>query len=142
MITHEDFKKLISHHATVTELAQKNIENKNDIQIAKEVDYLIDKFNLKPKILVMYHRESYRGDDGLRITFDEKLKYRTNNLTFNKTKRGKIYFKDDRNIIMEVKAHGVLPLWLVHEMTELRAFPEQFSKVGKIYAKIRKEENV
>lgn len=142
MITHKDFKKLVSGRATVTELAGQSVENNNDLQIAREVDFFIEKFNLKPKILVIYNRESYKGDDGLRITFDENLKYRTNNLSFNKSKRGKIYFKDDRNIIMEVKAHGVLPLWLVHTMSENKVFPEQFSKVGKIYAKIRKEKNV
>ena len=142
MITHDDFDKLLNGRASLVELAQESIENQNDVQIAREVDYLISKFNLKPKILVMYNRESYKGDDGLRITFDEKLKYRTNNLSFNKAKRGKIYFKDDRNIIMEVKAHGVLPLWLARTMSEQKVFPQQFSKVGKIYEKIRKEENV
>ncbi len=142
MITHDDFNRLIKGSANVVELAKKSVENLNDIQIAREVDYFIDRFNLKPKILVMYSRESYKGDDELRITFDEKLKYRTNNLSFNKAKRGKIYFKDDRNIIMEVKAHGVLPLWLVKSMSEQKVFPQQFSKVGKIYEKIRKEENV
>lgn len=142
MITHDDFDNLLNGRASLVELAQESIENQNDVQIAKEVDYFISKFNLKPKILVMYNRESYKGDDGLRITFDEKLKYRTNNLSFNKAKRGKIYFKDDHNIIMEVKAHGVLPLWLARTMSEQKVFPQQFSKVGKIYEKIRKEENV
>lgn len=142
MITRSDYVQLAKGDSTVAELASKSVENKNDIQIAKEVDYLIEKFNLKPKIMVMYNRESYKGDDNLRITFDEKLKYRTNNLSFNKAKRGKMYFKDNRNIIMEVKAHGVLPLWLARTMSENKAFPQQFSKVGKIYAKIRKEENV
>ena len=142
MITHDDFDNLLNGRASLVELAQESIENQNDVQIAREVDYLISRFSLKPKILVMYNRESYKGDDGLRITFDEKLKYRTNNLSFNKAKRGKIYFKDDHNIIMEVKAHGVLPLWLARTMSEQKVFPQQFSKVGKIYEKIRKEENV
>lgn len=142
MITHKDFDKLVKGQTTMTTLSEKSIEAESDLQIAKEVDYLIDKFDLKPKILVIYDRESYKGDDGLRITFDENLKYRTNNLRFIKGKRDKIYFKDDRNIIMEVKAHGVLPLWLVKTMSEQKAFPQQFSKVGKIYEKIRKETNV
>ena len=142
MVTHKDFEDFVAGKASMTELSQKVVETKNDLQIAREVDYLMKQFDLKPKILVMYDRESYKGDDGLRITFDENLKYRTKKLSLAKGKRDKIYFKDKRNIIMEVKAHGVLPLWLVKAMSENKVFPQQFSKVGKIYEKIRKEEDV
>ena len=142
MITKNDFKNLIEKKKTMSELASCSVETENDLQIAKEVDYLIEKFNLTPKLLVMYHRESYQGEDNLRITFDEKLKYRDKNLSFNKAKGDKIYFKDKYNIIMEVKAHGVLPLWLVKTMSENKVYPQQFSKVGKIFQKIRKEKHV
>ena len=142
MITHEDFEMLVRKQCTMAELATKVIETKNDLQIAKEVDYLIDTFDLEPKILVTYNRESYKGDGGLRITFDENLKYRDKNLSFDKANNDKIYFEDDHNIIMEVKAHGVMPLWLVKLMSELKLYPQQFSKIGKIYQKIRKESNV
>ncbi len=142
MVTKKDYKELVQKKASLSELASREIETKNDIQIAKEVDYLIKKFNLTPKILVMYHRESYQGEDKLRITFDEKLRYRDNNLSFTKTKSDKMYFKDKRNTIMEIKAHGVLPLWLVKTMSENKTYPQQFSKVGKIFEKIRKEKNV
>ncbi len=142
MITHNDFEELINKNATTLELASRKEEQKNDLQIAREVDHLIDHFNLKPKILVTYNRESYKGADNLRITFDEKLKYRDHNLSFNHEKHDKIYFKDKRNIIMEVKAHGVLPLWLVEESARLKLYPQQFSKVGKAYEKIIKEKNV
>ena len=142
MITKDDFKELIEKKATMLELASRSVEEKDDLQIAKEIDYLIEMFNLKPKILVIYRRKSYQGEDKLRITFDERLKYRNKNLGFFRTKNDKIYFKDDRNIIMEVKAHGVLPLWLVNAMSKNKVYPMQFSKVGNIYEKIRKEEHV
>lgn len=142
MITHDDFKELVEGKATAYELAKKSIETGNDLQIAKEVDYLISQFDLKPKILVMYERESYKDEAGLRITFDENLKYRTKNLSFVKGKRDKIYFKDRRNVIMEIKANGVIPLWLVNKMSELKIYPERFSKIGRIYERIRKEQNV
>lgn len=142
MITHKDFDELTTGKATLTELASRSVENNNDLQIAHEVDYLIRHFGLKPKILVMYDRESYKGDDELRITFDEHLKYRAQNLSFVKGKRDKIYFKDKRNIIMEVKAHGVIPLWLVEIMSATKTYPQQFSKIGKVYEKLRKEQNV
>lgn len=142
MITHEDFKELVEGKTTTYQLAKRSIETGNDLQIAKEVDYLISQFDLKPKILVMYERESYKDEAGLRITFDENLKYRTNVLSFVKGKRDKIYFKDRRNVIMEIKANGVIPLWLVNKMSELKIYPERFSKIGRIYERIRKEQNV
>lgn len=142
MITRDDFKELVDKRATAADLSQRSTETANDLQIAKEVDYLINHFDLRPKILVTYDRESYQGNDGLRITFDENLSYRDHDLKFIKRKHDKIYFKDDHNIIMEIKAHGVLPLWLVKTMSKLQAYPQQFSKIGKIYEKIRKEQNV
>jgi len=142
MITRSDFDKLISHKKTLVELSQASVETENDIQIAREADYLIGYFNLKPKIAISYDRKSYKDESGLRITFDENLKYRDKNLRFIKAKRDKIYFKDDQNIIMEVKAQGVMPLWLVQKMSELKVYPQQFSKIGKIYERIIKEQNV
>ena len=148
MITRDDFEKFISKESTAQKLAAQSEETTHDRQIAKEVDYLTNYLDLKPKILVMYNRESYKDDDNLRITFDEKLKYRDQNLSFVKAKRDKIYFKDDHNIIMEVKAHGVLPLWLTGLMTNLNIRPQRFSKIGKVYEKIilektkGKEQNV
>ncbi len=142
MITHSDYEELVSGRKTLEELSRRAIENANDLQIASEVDYLVQRFILKPKIMVIYDRESYKNAEGLRITFDENLKYREKNLKFEKSKRDKKYFMDERNVIMEIKAHGVLPLWLVKKMSELHIYPQQFSKIGKIYEKIRKEQNV
>lgn len=142
MITHDDFAIFIKKQQKLEVLAQKAVETANDLQIAKEVDYLVSQFNLKPKILITYNRESYKTDDGLRITFDRNLKYRDQNLSLAKRINDKIYFKDDHNIIMEVKAPGVIPLWLVKKLSELKLYPQQFSKIGKIYRAIRKESNV
>ena len=141
-VTKRDYNNLTKGKTTVLDLMPKNADSPNDYQVAKEVDYLISHFDLKPKILVFYTRESYQGEDGLRITFDENLKYRTKNVNFTKQKFDQNYFNDEKNIIMEIKAHGVLPLWLVKKLSAERIFPQQFSKVGKIYQKIGKEINV
>ena len=137
MITHEDFEKLIKKELPLEALAAQSIETKHDLQIAREIDYLIDYLKLEPKIFITYERQSYKDNHNLRITFDEKLKYRTNNLSLNKEKRDKIYFKGDHNIIMEVKADGVMPLWLVKKLSELKLYPQQFSKIGKVYERIK-----
>lgn len=141
-ITKRDYNKLVKENLHVLDFMKKNADSPNDYRVAREVDYLIDLFNLKPKILVFYLRQSWQGDDGLRITFDENLKYRTDHVDFSKRKTDKNYFEDEKNIIMEIKAHSVLPLWLVRKLSQERIFPQQFSKVGKIYQKIGKELNV
>ena len=141
-ITKKDYQKLVSQKIPLYDFMGQNADKSSDYQIAKEVDYLIEHFDLKPTILVVYNRQSWQGEDGLRITFDEKLKYRTHRVNFSTQKSDQDYFNDEKNIIMEIKAHGVLPLWLVQKLSAERIFPQQFSKVGKIYQKIRKETNV
>ena len=134
LVTRQGFKKLARREKTATEL--------NDSQIAREVDYLIDYLDLKPQILVYYDRESYAGEDNLRITFDKNLSYRDQDLDFKRKALDKHYFNDKKNIIMEIKAQGAMPLWLVQILSENKIYPERFSKIGKIYEKIRKEQNV
>ena len=138
-ITKKDYNKMVKEKSHVLDFMKKNADGPGDFRVAKEVDYLIDVFNLAPKILVFYVRYSYQGEGGLRVTFDEDLKYRLSEVNFTKKKSDRNYFEDERNIIMEIKAHGAWPLWLAHKMSEERIFPQQFSKVGKIYQKIGKE---
>ncbi|MBQ9017934.1 polyphosphate polymerase domain-containing protein [Candidatus Saccharibacteria bacterium] len=142
LITHHDFEMLRKGKNTVGDLAAQHIEQPADLQIAKEIDYMIKHFDLKPKILVYYNRESYRNEDGLRITFDTNLKYRNRSLKFHKKSIDKALFPDQNHIIMEVKANGGLPLWLVRTMSTEHVYPQRFSKIGKIYEQIRKEQNV
>lgn len=139
LITHQDFEKLVAGEKTAVELASSLVETGSDIQIAREVDYLISYFGLKPKVLVYYDRESYLGENDLRITFDQNLRYRDEDLSFVKKASGKRYFGDEKDVIMEVKAHEVMPLWLVQLLSKERTFPMHFSKIGKIYTKLRKE---
>lgn len=142
LLTHKDFLKFLNRENTATELVSKNSNDRTELQIAKEIDYLLSRLNLKPQILVYYNRESYIGKNNLRITFDEKLKYRDKDLKIAKKASDKLYFKDEKNIIMEVKMQGVMPLWLVDTLSKNKVYPVRFSKIGKIYELTRKEKNV
>lgn len=142
LVNHKDFYNIMKKKADVVDIIKHNAKNGADRQIAREVDYFIKKFNQKPKILVYYKRESYKGDNNLRITFDENLKYRNRNLKFTKNARDKLVFKNDNNIIMEIKASGSYPLWLVELLTSEHIYPQQFSKIGKVYEILRKEKHV
>lgn len=142
LITKKDYTKLVKGTKNIIELAAQELETPTDIQIAKEIDYLIKYFDLKPKILVYYERTSYSGENNLRVTFDENLKFRNKNLKFTKNSGDKHYFNNEKNIIMEIKAGGVMPLWLVNTLSKAKAYPTSFSKIGKIYELMRKEKNV
>ena len=142
LVTYKDYDELITKRATMVELAGRRVEQPSDLQIAKEIDYFIQHFDLKPKILVYYDRESYKDNDGLRITFDRNIKYRNRNLKFIRKSTDKTLLKANKNIIMEVKAHGIMPLWLVKLLSSEKVYPQRFSKIGKVYEQLKKEENV
>ncbi len=128
-----------------------------NMQIAREADYLISYLELIPQIFITYYRESYSGaaahddhlkdKDAFRITFDRNLRYRTENLgMFIDGSEIKFFKENDtneaKNIIMEVKTLGSMPLWFVQILSELEIFPQTFSKYGRIYQQIKKETNV
>ena len=142
MVTRKEFKEFINQDASLGNIINHKNVTRSELQVAEEIDYLVKYLNLKPRILVSYKRTSYRNQDGLRITFDENLRYRTKDFRFNKQKDDKIFFEDTQSVIMELKSQDSFPLWLVRELSKLKIYPRQFSKIGSIYQKIRKENDV
>ena len=118
-------------------------ENKlptHDIQIMKEIDYEIKQYNLKPKIFVAYDRQSYysKTDTNFRITIDENLRSRFNDLSLKDSKKNKIFFQE-KTYIMELKSQYGLPLWFTKILSENNIYKKSFSKVGSIYTKEKGE---
>lgn len=140
LMSHDEFNKVSSYKKSIVEVAAENIETPSDVQIAREVDYLIKTLNLKPKLLIYYDRTSYIGGNGLRITFDKNLRFRDSDLSFIRKINDKYYFDTKKNIIMEIKARGAIPLWLARMLSGNKIFPVRFSKIGKIYELIKKGE--
>lgn len=105
-------------------------------QIFNELDYYFKYYKLKPKMYIGYHRYSYISGD-LRITFDNNIVYRENNLKLEKKGKNKDLLKD--KYIMEIKTTTSIPIWLVKILNELKIYPYSFSKYGNAY-KLRKEE--
>lgn len=103
-------------------------------QILKEINYVINRDNLKPKIFIAYDRLSYvvKDNPDLRITFDSNLRSRDYDLVLNKSDYGELFFNKD-TYIMEVKTLGSIPLWLSKILSELTIYPRSFSKYGEIY---------
>lgn len=144
-LTLGEYKKWLSNEVGLTELKQTEDDKNSDKQVAKELEYLCRHLKLRPRIFIAYERESWEGMENteLRITFDENLRYRTEDLNLDGKKECTRYFGDDeKNIIMEIKAKHGLPLTIVKVMNRHKIYPQPFSKYGKIFEKIRKEENV
>ena len=110
-------------------------------QIMEEIDYFFKKYDLKPKLYLAYDRLSYYDKDNknFRITFDQNIRSREEDLKLEYGDAGKLYFKD-KTYIMELKTLDSLPLWFTKIINELKIYPTSFSKYGKIYIKNKKEE--
>ena len=108
----------------------------SDKQIMKELDYLVSFYDLKPVMFIGYHRYSYKGkeDSNLRITFDDNLTSRRDDLKLESGMYGEKYF-DDNKVIMEIKTLHGYPMWLVKALSKLKIYPNSFSKYGSIYSK-------
>lgn len=112
-----------------------------DKQIMSEIDYLFKKYDLKPKQYIAYDRESYYDKDNknFRITFDQNLRSRNEDIKLEYGDAGRLYF-NDKTYIMELKTLDSLPLWFAKIINKLKIYPTSFSKYGKIYIKKQKEE--
>ena len=107
-------------------------------QIMKEIDYLITKYNLKPKLMLSYDRTSYYDKDNknFRITFDQNIRSRDDELKLEYGDAGNLYF-DKPMYIMELKSLGAMPIWFTKILSNLKIYPKSFSKYGSIYKKMK-----
>ena len=116
------------------------IPKNNNPQIMAEIDYVIKKDNLKPKIFLAYDRECYhdKEDQNFRITFDKNLRSRLENLRLEEGDAGKLYSKE-KIYIMELKSLASVPMWFVKILSECKIYPKSFSKYGNIYKQLKEE---
>lgn len=108
------------------------------LQIAAEIDQLLVRHApLVPSMLIRCERVAYAPVPkppvdvpcNLRITFDERIVYRdlfaSDSSTTPLLRTGEA--------VMEVKASGPFPLWLVRALGEGHVYPTSFSKYGAAY---------
>lgn len=127
----------LNHDTPVQEALKQNNPtthplNSDTPQISRELDYFFRFYDLRPAWFIAYDRQSYceKGTPSLRITFDQNLRSRTDNLRLELGDNGKRYFTD-QTCIMEIKSLDAMPRWPVTSLSQLQIYPVSFTKYGK-----------
>ncbi len=105
-----------------------------DVQIRKELVWFRDFYRtLVPACLIIYDRTAYFEPDGdLRLTIDDRPRYRMEGLTLTESMDG-IPLLEDGWTILEVKVQQAMPLWLSAVLSEGNIYRTSFSKYGEAY---------
>ncbi len=109
-------------------------------QIAKEINYFCKFYkNLSPAVYLCYDRTAYFSatDRDLRITFDRNIMWRQEKLDLSVKPYGEQLLSDGQSL-MEIKAAGAMPLWLVDLLNKGGIRRTSFSKYGTAYGVILK----
>ncbi len=106
-------------------------------QIFQEIDWMFHTYpDLRPRVYLSYERDSYCGiqDPSLRVTFDEQLLCRTEDLDLCKGPYGEALLPEDL-CILELKCLGAMPLWVADALDCCGIRPGCFSKYGEAYCR-------
>ncbi len=96
-------------------------ENDKSGQIENEISYFLKHYNgIQSAMFISYHRIAFRGKDDadLRITFDNNILWREEDVSLSSEIYGNRILNKDQ-CLMEIKAPGVLPLWLTRALKEV-----------------------
>ncbi len=106
-----------------------------DTQIAREITYFRDFYQtLHPAVCLCYEREAFYATGGgdFRVTFDDNIRYRTEQLDLCSGTYGRSIIEDGL-VLMELKAPGAIPLWMVRVLADEHIHRTSFSKYGRAY---------
>lgn len=104
-------------------------------QITEEIDYACELYrDLQPAVYLSYEREAFYGkeDRELRVTFDENILWRNENISLCSEVYGEPILKSGY-VLMEIKIAEAMPLWLVKLLSDNHIYKTSFSKYGCAY---------
>lgn len=114
----------------------------DDSQIGNEIRYFWKYYEtLHPVVFLSYEREAYYALDesDFRVTFDENILYRENDLSLGSDIYGTPILEDGKTL-MEIKTSGGIPLWMCEILTQNHIYKTSFSKYGTAYGQMLKTE--
>ncbi len=105
-----------------------------DSHVLSEIDWFQSRYHTTPKIFIAYERCAYFGneDPNLRVTFDQGIRFRKTNLDLSFGDWG-LPLLESRQVLMEIKISGAMPLWMSRMLSEIEIYPVSFSKYGVCY---------
>ena len=114
--------------------AQALLAGKGDpqTQIERELDFTCKRYGgLEPAFFIAYDREAFyaKDDHEFRMTFDRRVRTRDYDLRLDVSDEAEQLLDDDLTLL-EVKAGGAIPLWLVEFLSGEGIYKVRFSKVG------------
>ena len=103
-------------------------------QVFEEIDYMINRLSLIPRVVICCDREAFYGNDDeeFRVTFDGNIRYRRDNLDLREGDYGERLDRAPFSV-MEIKSAGAVPMWLTKVLSQNRLYHGSFSKYGTIY---------
>lgn len=103
-------------------------------QIMNEIAYFLEMYKPDPKVYIAYERTALKGknDNHIRITFDENIRFRNQELSLSDGDVGTMILENNQ-ALMEIKVEGAMPLWLSNALNKLDIYPTSFSKYGYCY---------
>ena len=110
-------------------------------QISRELLYFRDFYQtLRPRVYLCYDREAWYdpADKGFRMTLDRNVRYRTTDLSLSAPFGGREILEPGQTLL-EVKAEGAVPLWLVDLLNREQIRKQSFSKYGRAYLQMLRE---
>lgn len=129
-------------------ISEEMAENVNP-QILSEIDYIMRSYSPVPKLYLAYDRQAFIGigNPELRVTFDSRIRSRTDELLLSAGDSGTLLdvrllnenrelFTDESYRLMEIKINGAMPIEMARLLSELKIYPVSFSKYGEIYKKM------
>ena len=110
------------------------IKPQGDSQILREIDWFKTIHDVSPKTYLAYDRQAFFGneDPNLRITFDQNIRWRSDDLDLSLGDHG-TPVDDPSQTIMEIKIPGNTPLWLCRILSERNISSTAYSKYGTCY---------
>nr|MCR5692165.1 polyphosphate polymerase domain-containing protein [Eubacterium sp.] len=127
-------RRVADTYLKIDEFLKGEISLEKDAQIQNEIRWFFQQYKPKPKVFIGYDRKAFAGKDGedIRLTFDQNVRWRTDELDLRVGDYGKPVIPEER-IVMEIKVPGAAPLWLVEALSSNKIYSGSFSKYGTAY---------
>ena len=102
----------------------------SDNIVTLEMIQLLKRYPLVPSVWLRYQRQALFDPQNpdFRITFDQQIRFDTQRISEHSNQ-----ILPDSKVLMEVKIPQAMPLWFSKICTELKIYPQTFSKYGRCY---------